>query len=104
MGGWNACQRNKNQTEIPAGKLILNSIPEKAWTHIAADFITKLLLTQGYDSILVVEDRFTKMAHFIPRTEKTTAEELARLFRDNVLKLHRLPNSIILDREPLLRL
>jgi len=40
------------------------------------------------------------MVHFIPTTEKTSAEELARLFRDNVWKLHRLPESIILDRGP----
>ena len=67
-----------------------NSIPEKVWTHISADFIMKLFLVQGYDLILVVVDRFTKMAHFIPTTEKTSAEGLARLFRDNIWKLHRL--------------
>jgi len=77
-----------------------NSIPEKPWTHISADFITKLPLTQGYDSILVVVDRLTKMVHFIPTIEKTSAEGLARLFRDNVWKLHSLPESIISDRGP----
>jgi len=77
-----------------------NSIPDKAWTHISVDFITKLPLAQGYDSILVVVDCFTKMAHFVPTMEKTTAEGLARLFRDNVWRLHRLPESIILDRGP----
>jgi len=82
--GYNACQRNKNRTEQPAGKLMPNSIPKKPWAHISADFITKLPLAQGYDSILVVVDRLTKMAHFIPTTEKTSAEGLARLFRDNV--------------------
>ena len=82
--GCDACQRNKNHTEQPAGKLMPNSIPEKPWTHILADFITKLPLAQGYDSILVVADRLTKMVHFIPTTEKTSAEGLARLFRDNV--------------------
>jgi len=51
-----------------------NSIPDKAWLHISADFITKLPLVQGYDSILVVVDWFTKMAHFMPTTEKTMAE------------------------------
>ena len=61
-----------------------NSIPEKPWTHISVDFITKLLLAQGYDSILVVVDQLTKIIHFIPTTERTTAEGLARLFRDNV--------------------
>ena len=60
-----------------------NSILEKLWMHILADFITKLPLVQGYDSILVV-DQLTKMVHFIPTTEKTLAEGLARLFRDNV--------------------
>jgi len=68
--------------------------------HISADFITKLPLAQGYDSILVVVDRLTKMVHFIPTTEKTSAEGLARLFRDNVWKLHGLPESIISDRGP----
>ena len=82
--GCDACQRNKNRTQAPAGKLMPNSIPEKPWSHISADFITKLPLAQGYDSILVVVDRLTKMAHFILTTEKTTAEGLARLFKDNV--------------------
>jgi len=59
--------------------------------HISADFITKLLLAQGYNSILVVVDRLTKIVHFIPTIEKTSAEGLARLFRDNVWKLHSLP-------------
>ena len=98
--GCDACQRNKNCTEQPAGKLMPNSIPERAWSHISADFITKLPLAQGYDSILVVVDWFTKMAHFVPTTEKTTAEGLARLFRDNVWRLHGLPESIISDRGP----
>jgi len=59
-----------------------------------------LPLAQGYDSILVVVDQLTKMVHFILTTEKTSAEGLARLFRDNVWKLHGLPESIILDRGP----
>ena len=66
--------------------------------HISADFITKLPLAQGYDSVLVVVDQLTKMVHFILTTEKTSAEGLARLFRDNMWKLHGLPKSIILDR------
>jgi len=77
-----------------------NSIPEKLWAHISADFITKLPLAQGYNSILVVVDWLTKIVYFIPTTEKTTAEGLARLFRDNVWKLHRLLESIISDKGP----
>jgi len=77
-----------------------SSILEKPWMHILADFITKLLLAQGYDSILVVVDRLTKIVYFIPTMEKMSAEGLVRLFRDNVWKLHRLPESIISDRGP----
>ena len=40
------------------------------------------------------------MVYFIPTTEKTSAEGLARLFRDNVWKLHGLPESIVSDRGP----
>ena len=57
--------------------------------YISVDFITKLPLAQGYDSILVGVNRLTKMVHFIPTTEKILAEGLARLFRDNMWKLHR---------------
>ena len=98
--GCNACQWNKNRTEQLAGKLMPNSIPEKPWMHISVDFITKLPLAQGYDLILVVVNRLTKMVHFVSTTEKTSAEGLAQLFRDNVWKLHGLPKSIISDRGP----
>jgi len=98
--GCDSCQRNKNHTEQPAGKLMPNSIPEKPWMHISADFITKLPLAQEYNVILVVVDRLTKMVHFIPTTEKTLVEGLARLFKDNVWKLHGLLESIISDRGP----
>jgi len=77
--GCNFCQKNKNCTEQPVGKLMPNLIPERPWMHISADFITKLLLAQGYDSILVVVDQLTKMVHFTPTTEKTLVEGLARL-------------------------
>ena len=61
-----------------------NSILERPWAYILADFITKLSLAQEYNLILVVVDRLTKMVHFVPITEKTSAEGLARLFRDNM--------------------
>jgi len=90
----------KNRAEMLAGKLRPNEIPEKLWQHILVDFITKLLVSKGHDSILVVCDRFSKMSHFVVTTEKTMAEGLARLFRDNVWKLHGLPESVISDRGP----
>jgi len=74
----------KNRAEMPAGKLRPNEVLERPWQHISVDFITKLPVSKGYDSILVVCDRFLKMSHFVATTEKTTAEGLTRLFRDNV--------------------
>ena len=68
--------------------------------YISVDFITKLPLAQGYNSILVVVNRLTKMVHFILTIEKTLAEGLVQLFRNNVWKLHRLPKSIISDWGP----
>ena len=94
----NACQRYKNQSKALVGKLITNAILEKPWSHILVDFISKLPLAQGYNTILVVCDYFSKMAHFIATTEKTSVEELAKLFQDHVWKLHGLPESITLDR------
>ena len=95
------CQRMKNRMELPARKLKLSEVPEKLWTHLTVDFITKLLVVAGKDAILVVYDRLSKMMHFVATTEGTSAEGLlARLFRDNLWKLYGLPESIALDRGP----
>jgi len=99
VDGCDACQRYKNQSEVPAEKLMPNAILEKPWSHILADFITKLPLVQGYNAILVVCDHFSKIVHFIATTEKMSAEGLAKLFWDHIWKLHGLPESIISDRE-----
>ena len=88
----------KNKTKALAGKLMANKVPEKVWMYLIVDFITKLLLVAGKDAILVVCDRLSKMAHFVATTEGTSAEGLARLFKDNVWKLHGLPESVISDR------
>jgi len=98
--GCDQCQRMKNRAEMPAGKLRPNEVLERPWQHISVDFITKLPMSKGHDSILVACDRFLKMSHFVATTEKTTVEGLARLFRDNVWKLHGLLESVILDRGP----
>ena len=68
--------------------------------HISVDFITKLLIVTGKDVILVVCDRLSKMTYFVAIMEGTTAEGLARLFRDNVWKLHGLLKSMVSDRGP----
>ena len=74
----------KNRTEMPARKLRPNQVLERPWQYISVDFITKLLVSKCHDLILVVYDRFLKMSHLVATTEKTTAEGLARLFRNNM--------------------
>jgi len=98
--GCDLCQRMKNRTEELVGKLKLNEVPKKLWTHLIVDFITKLLVVAGKDAILVVCDRLSKITHFVATTEGTLAEELVRLFRDNVWKLHGLLESVVSDRGP----
>ena len=94
------CQRMKNRTEELAGKLKLNEVLEKLWTYLMVDFIMKLPVVAGKDAILVVCNRLSKMIHFVAATERTLVEDLARLFRDNVWKLHGLPESVVSDRGP----
>ena len=98
--GCDLCQRMKNRIEKPAGKLKLSEVPQKMWMHLTVDFIMKLLVVAGKDAILVVCDRLSKMMHFIATTEGMSAEGLARLFWDNVWKLHGLLESVVLDRGP----
>ena len=78
----------------------LSEVPEKPWLHLTVDFITKLLVVVGKDAILVVCDQLSKMTHFVATTEGTSVEGLARLFRDNMWKLHGLPESVMSDRGP----
>jgi len=86
-------QRIKNQTKVPEEKLMVNNIPEKSWIHFMVDFITKLLLVAGKNMILVVYNILSKIAHFMVITEGISVEGLARLFRDNIWKLHGLYQS-----------
>jgi hypothetical protein len=61
------CQRVKAEHQRLAGLLYLLKIPEWKWKEIGMDFITGLRRTpRGYDSIWVIVDRSTKVAHFIP--------------------------------------
>ena len=82
--GCDLYQRMKNRMEEPTGKLKLSEMPEKPWTHLTVDFITKLPVVAEKDTILVVCDRLSKMTHFVVTMDRTLAKGLVRLFRDNM--------------------
>jgi len=63
-------------TPLPVGKLKLNEVPKKPWTHLIVDFITKLLLVARKGAILVVCNRLSKMTYFVTTTEETLIEGL----------------------------
>ena len=98
--GCDLYQRMKNRMEEIAGKLKLSKVLEKLWMHIMVDFIMKLPIVAGKNTILVVYNRLSKMTHFVATTEGTLVEGLARLFRDNVWRLYGLPESVVSDRGP----
>src|SRR5260221_7724626 len=96
--GCDLCQRNKSSRHAPYGDLNPLEIPSRNWESISMDFITDLPTSHGYDTLLVVVDRLSKQAHFIPSIKSLDAPDLARLYVTSVFKLHGLPSSIISDR------
>jgi hypothetical protein len=96
-----SCQRCKGGHDKVAGLLKPLPIPAKALESISVDFITDLPMTlDGYDSVMVVVDRLTKMMHFVPTRKDATALDCAKLFRREIFRIHGCPKSIVSDRDP----
>ena len=89
------CSRSKIPRHRPYRLLQPLHIPEQPWSSVSMDFITDLPSSRTYDSIFVIVDRFTKMAHFMPCTKSITGEETAKLFINNIYRYHGLPKDII---------
>ncbi|MBW0511086.1 hypothetical protein O181_050801 [Austropuccinia psidii MF-1] len=92
------CSRNKNIHHMKFGLLKPLPIPNGPWICASIDFITQLPLSNSFDSILVIVDRFSKMAVSIPTMSSITSLDLAHLFIKNIFSKHDLPSSIVSDR------
>lgn len=76
-------------------------VPTEAWQVISMDFIEGLPTSGHANCILVIVDKLSKFAHFIPLHHPYTAQKVAQVFLDNVFRLHGLPTHIISDRNPI---
>ncbi|KAK1604694.1 hypothetical protein QYE76_028367, partial [Lolium multiflorum] len=93
------CQRVKAEHQRPAGLLQPLQIPEWKWDSVGMDFITGLpKSSKGNDSIWVVVDRLTKVAHSIPVKTTYQGPRLAELYISRIVSLHGTPKSIVSDR------
>jgi hypothetical protein len=92
------CQQAKPDRVKSPGLLQPLPVPESAWQIITMYFIEGLPQSAHADCILVVVDKFTKYRHFLPLRHPYTAPSVAKMFMDNIYKLHELPLFIVSDR------
>ncbi|KIL70533.1 hypothetical protein M378DRAFT_117693 [Amanita muscaria Koide BX008] len=98
--GCDKCQRTKDFPTRPMGTLAPNLVPERSWQIVSVDLISQLPTSHGYDAIVVVVDRFSKMIRLTPVNEQITSEGMARIYRDRVWRDFGLPERILSDRGP----
>jgi hypothetical protein len=93
------CQQVKAEHQSPVGLLQPLKVPEWKWEEIGMNFIVGLArVRDGYDSIWVIVDRLTKVAHFIPVKTTYSRAQLAELYMSSIVCLLGLPKKIVLDR------
>ena len=94
-------QQVKTEHQKPAGLLQPLDVAKWKWEHVKMDFVTHLPLTQQkHDAVWVIVDRLTKSAHFLAVRMTFALERFCRLYICEIVRLHGVPVSIVLDRDP----
>jgi len=91
------CQQNKVQHQRKAGELHPLEIPEGPWHDISIDIIRPLPRSNGMDAIVVIVDQFTKMIRLKATTTNISLEGIAKIYRDDIWKIHGVPRTILSD-------
>ena len=89
----------KSDNRKKAGALQPVPLLERAWQQITTNLVTDLPESESKTVVVVFVDRLTKMVHFFPCTKEITATEYARLFINQVFRLHGMPEVIISYRD-----
>jgi hypothetical protein len=94
------CQRVKPNPHSQAPLQSL-PVPSDCWRSVGMDFFFGMpRTTAGHNDVLVFVDRLSKMVHLASVSDTCTRSDCARIFVDEVLRLHGLPDSIVSDRDP----
>jgi len=94
------CQQVKVEHQKPVDLLLPLPIPEWKWDNIAMDFVMGLpRISRGYNSIWMIVDRLTKSANFLPIKKTYPLSRFARIYIEEIVKLHGVPASIVSDRD-----
>lgn len=97
--GCAVCTQAKPEHVKYPGLLKPLDVPDAAWQVVTLDFVEGLPKSDGYNSVLVVVDKLTKYAHFLPLSHPYTAAQVAQTYFDNIFKLHSMPVALVSDRD-----
>ena len=93
-------QQVKTKHQRPVGPLQSLKIPQWKWEYVTMDFMMGLPRTsKKNDAIWVIVDRLMKTSHFLPYGIGLTLDGLAKLYVDEIVRLHGTPRNIVSDRD-----